>query len=219
MITYTVTVKDIFAPLAPVFSTIFSIFGIIFAVLLVIYLTMRILAKRGKEAPKILVTIIEIINNLIPEQNESGYADAYQAKSKEPDPQNDYKGHYQAKYLLTRNEWYEYKKLKQYAAIHDLQICPKVRLLDIVEPRRGDPNYMSYIGKIKSKHVDFVICDQDLHIKGIVELDDNSHDRTDRKERDAFVDGVLTDVGYKVIHTRSVTETTLEPITAPNTEH
>jgi hypothetical protein len=30
------------------------------------------------------------------------------------------KGHYQAKYLLTKNEWYEYKKLHKYAS---LTIC------------------------------------------------------------------------------------------------
>lgn len=125
------------------------------------------------------------------------------------------KGHYQARYLLTKNEWYEYKKLKGYAAAKGLQICPKVRLLDIVEPRKSDA-YMSYLGKIKSKHVDFLICDQDLRIKGILELDDNSHDVASRKDRDLMVDEILRDVGYIVIHTRSITENTLDPITAPS---
>lgn len=120
----------------------------------------------------------------------------------------DYSKSYQAKYLLTRNEWYEFKKLKQLADAKGLMICPKVRLLDIIEPRKGD-NYRSLMGKIQSKHVDFVICDQDLHIKAILELDDGSHDRKDRQERDQFVDQILTSVGYKVIHVRSVTEQTL----------
>lgn len=125
----------------------------------------------------------------------------------------EYRGHYQAKQLLTRNEWHEYKKLKKYTDEAGLMICPKVRLLDIVEPRSGDPHYMAYMGKVKSKHVDFVICDKDLHIMGILELDDSSHDRTDRQERDKFVDEILTDVGYTVIHTRSITEYTLDAIT------
>lgn len=123
----------------------------------------------------------------------------------------DYSKSYQAKYLLTRNEWYEFKKLKQLADAKGLMICPKVRLLDIIEPRKGD-NYRSLMGKIQSKHIDFVICDQDLHIKAILELDDGSHDRKDRQERDQFVDQILTSVGYKVIHVRSVTENTLEGI-------
>jgi very-short-patch-repair endonuclease len=88
---------------------------------------------------------------------------------------------------------------------------PKVRLLDLIEPRRGE-GFMSALGKIQSKHVDFVICDQNLYIKAIVELDDKSHDQPDRQERDRFVDDVLTSVGYTVIRTRAVTEDTLLPL-------
>lgn len=123
----------------------------------------------------------------------------------------DYAKAYQAKYLLTKNEWYEYKKLKQYAAEKQLQVCPKVRLLDLIEPKQGK-GYMSALGKIQSKHVDFVITDPDLRIKAILELDDNSHNTADRKERDQFVDMILSSVGYKVIHTRSITEETLKDI-------
>lgn len=122
----------------------------------------------------------------------------------------DYSKSYQKKYLLTRNEWHEYKKLQQYAETHDLMICPKVRLLDIIEPRKGESNYMALLGKVQSKHVDFLICDKDLHVLGVIELDDNSHDQQNRKDRDAFVDQILQSVGYKVVHTRGVTETTLD---------
>lgn len=125
---------------------------------------------------------------------------------------------YQSKYLLTKNEYYEWKKLNQYATEKGLIICPKVRLLDIIEPRKNTSNYMSLLGRIQSKHVDFVICDKDLRIKGIIELDDNSHNAADRKERDQFVDQVLTQVGYKIIHVRSVTDTTLNFITNNNPE-
>lgn len=124
----------------------------------------------------------------------------------------DYSQAYQAKYLLTRNEWHEYKKLKEYATAKGLQVCPKVRLLDIIEPRKGE-NYMTLLRKIQSKHVDFVLTDEDLHIKAIVELDDNSHNAKSRQERDQFVDQILTSVGYKVIHTKGITETTLSDIT------
>lgn len=124
----------------------------------------------------------------------------------------EYTGKYQKKYLLTKNEYSEYKKLKEYANIRNLQICPKVRLLDLIEPKRGEPKYKTLFYKIQAKHVDFVICDQNLYIKAIVELDDNSHNQTDRKTRDEFVDSVLKDVGYTVIRTRSITETTLDVI-------
>ena len=137
-------------------------------------------------------------------KEKSGYT------AKEESEQIDYTVSYQKKYLLTKNEWYEYKKLKQYADQSNLIICPKVRLLDIIEPRKGEGSYMSLLGKVQSKHVDFLVCDQNLHILGVLELDDNSHNETERKERDEFVNQILQSVGYKVLHTRGITETTLE---------
>lgn len=123
---------------------------------------------------------------------------------------SEYTGKYQKKLLLTKNEWYEYRKLRELAAKKGYQICPKVRLLDLIEPRRGDPKYKTLFYKIQAKHVDFVICDQNLYVKAILELDDSSHNQADRKERDEFVDLILKDVGYTVIRTRSITDTTLD---------
>lgn len=123
--------------------------------------------------------------------------------------QIDYAKSYAAKYLLTKNEWYEHKKLQNIAEKKGLIICPKVRLLDIIEPRRSELNYLKLLHKIQAKHVDFLICDKAMHIKAVLELDDNSHNNKERQERDFFVDQILTSVGYKVIRTRSITETTL----------
>lgn len=132
---------------------------------------------------------------------------------KESDTKKDYSQSYQRKYLLTKNEYREYLTLRKLAAEKGLIICPKVRLLDIIEPRKGEKDYKSLFFKVQAKHVDFVICDNDLRIKAILELDDSSHDQQDRQARDAFVDQILTSVGYKVIHTRAVTETTLDGLT------
>ena len=119
---------------------------------------------------------------------------------------------YRARYLLTKNELYNYKLLKPIANAKGYVICPKVRLLDIIEPIRGQKKYKTLFYKIQAKHVDFVICDQGMHIKAIIELDDSSHDRQDRQERDRFVNLILTSVGYKVIHTRQITENIFENI-------
>lgn len=119
---------------------------------------------------------------------------------------------YRARYLLTKNELYNYKLLKPIADAKGYVICPKVRLLDIIEPIRGQKKYKTLFYKIQAKHVDFVICDQGMHIKAIIELDDSSHDRQDRQERDRFVNLILTSVGYKVIHTRQITENIFENI-------
>lgn len=92
-------------------------------------------------------------------------------------------------------------------------VFSKVRLLDLLEPVSGK-NYRSYFYKVQAKHVDFVLLDEKLVARYIVELDDASHDADDRKARDAFVDEVVTSVGYQVIHTRAVTDETIEQLRA-----
>ncbi|MGN0977996.1 MAG: DUF2726 domain-containing protein [Faecousia sp.] len=124
----------------------------------------------------------------------------------------DYSNSYQAKYLLTNNEWHQYQKLKEIADVKGYVICPKVRLLDFIEPKRGEKKYKTLLYKIQAKHVDFLICDANMTIKAVVEIDDSSHERKDRKDRDEFVDLILRSVGYKVIHTRYVTNDILDLI-------
>lgn len=122
---------------------------------------------------------------------------------------------YQSKFLFTRNEYFAHRKLKEIADKKGLVICPKVRMLDIVEPRKGEKDYKTLFYKIQAKHLDFVICDKGMKVLGVLELDDSSHDRQDRKERDSFIDEVLTSCGYKVIHTKYITETVLDGLEGP----
>jgi hypothetical protein len=67
-------------------------------------------------------------------------------------------------------------------------ISVKVRLADIFFVARPNENKGAY-NAINQKHVDFLVCDP-LTMKPLfaVELDDASHNRSDRKERDDFVD-------------------------------
>ena len=151
-----------------------------------------------------------------PVEKSAPYRKETNPAEKSADAQRDYSASYQKKYLLTKNEYAEYKKLKGLAEKYDFIVCPKVRLLDLVQPK--DASDKGALWKIQSKHVDFVICDQNLYVKAILEIDDNSHDLPDRKDRDTFVDAILSNVGYKVIRSRSVTEETLSTI-APKKEN
>lgn len=129
-----------------------------------------------------------------PEKQKTGYEDAYEATP-----------------ILTYNESRNFKALQEAAYRKGYMICPKVRLADIIKPRSGD-KYLSHFGKIKSKHVDFVVCDQRMNVLAVIELDDKSHDRPDRIERDQFVDSILEANGIKVIHTRHITDNILDGI-------
>ena len=121
-----------------------------------------------------------------------------------------YRETYQARQLLTNRELQEYKKLKHYADVRGWLICPKVRLFDLIEPKRGVGKKQTLINKVWSKHVDFVLVDHAMNVIGVLELDDNSHDRTDRKQRDKFVRDALEGAGITMIQTRSITPDTLE---------
>ena len=114
---------------------------------------------------------------------------------------------YHSKYLLTRNEWNFYRKLKYSAESRGLHILSKVRLADLVEVDRyckGNA-FKKYFWKIQAKHVDFVLCNpENLTVKAIIELEDSTHSNSaERARRDDFVDRVLRKCGYTVIYTYS----------------
>ena len=118
-------------------------------------------------------------------------------------------GAYRATPLLTQNESRNFQVLKQAANRKGYIVNAKVRLMDLVNPIYGK-DYQANRNKVQSKHVDFVVCDQNMNVKVIIELDDKTHDRPDRQERDKFVDEVLTATGYKIIHTRHITPDILD---------
>jgi hypothetical protein len=92
-------------------------------------------------------------------------------------------------------------------------VCPKVALGDLFYAKSSDHSqYRTYTNKIDRKHVDFLLCDPKTvrPILGI-ELDDKSHQRPDRQERDEFVENVFSAaklplVRVPVRHSYSVTE-------------
>jgi len=92
-------------------------------------------------------------------------------------------------------------------------ICTKVSLGDLFYAKSGDHSKnRSYTNKIDRKHVDFLLCDpRTVRPLFGIELDDKSHQRADRQERDEFVQNVflaarLPLVRIPVKHAYSVTE-------------
>jgi len=78
-------------------------------------------------------------------------------------------------------------------------ICPKVGLGDIFFVVRQEGS-QAYRNKIDRKHVDFLICDpQTMSPRLGIELDDASHRRPDRQQRDRFVDQVFEAAGLPLV--------------------
>lgn len=122
---------------------------------------------------------------------------------------------YHRKYLLTKNEYYFFKKLKPVADTLELTVLAKIRMADLVEVDKGlqKSEWGSYFGKIKSKHIDFALASPDnLLVKVLIELDDNSHSADSRKKRDDFIDKVYEKAGYKILHVYSGEQKLLEKL-------
>ena len=105
--------------------------------------------------------------------------------------------------LLTPPEFAFFKALEPHAKEKSLLIFPKVRIADIINvaEKPYTTEWHTARNKIERKHVDFVLCDKNtLQIQYIIELDDPSHERPDRKKRDIFVDQTMEKCGYKILH-------------------
>ncbi len=80
-----------------------------------------------------------------------------------------------------------------------LIIQSKVRLADVFFVARPNEN-RAYFSRIAQKHLDFLICDS-VTMKPLlgIELDDSSHKRESRQERDDFVDQVFEAASFPLL--------------------
>lgn len=88
--------------------------------------------------------------------------------------------------------------LKQALGERYLVFC-KVRIEDFVEVRHRNLSYGERNGKrnrIKSNHVDFLVCDHMTTAPLLaIEVNGKSHERSDRMNRDVFVEKLYESVG------------------------
>ena len=97
---------------------------------------------------------------------------------------------YKKRNLLTKTEYKFYKVLKKECDRRDYLICPKVRMEDFLEVTCKE-NRLKYRGYIKSRHIDFIICDSELRMLCGIELDDYTHDTREAKKADVFKNNVF----------------------------
>ena len=112
---------------------------------------------------------------------------------------------YAPKHILTKREYHFYHLLRDVADEYGYMVCPKVGLKDLLAVTSRH-QYMKYFHKIAQKHIDFVICDQDLHVVFVLELDDSSHDTKEAKNRDKFKDMAFKSAGIPLKRLRDYDE-------------
>jgi len=88
----------------------------------------------------------------------------------------------------------------------DYRIFGKIRVADVLEPKRGldKSARLTAFNRIASKHFDFVLCaDDDLSVVAAIELDDASHRRKKRQDRDAFLLSACAAAALPLIQVRA----------------
>lgn len=110
-------------------------------------------------------------------------------------PKTNYKLSYEKKTtLLTESERKFYKLLKTltdemgYSLFSQVSLCQIIRSKDQVA-----------FNKIRSKSIDFVITDNYSNIKLCIELDDSTHQRFNRIERDKFINELFEELDIKLL--------------------
>lgn len=154
---------------------IYSIFIIIIIFFLIVKFNKKNKEKEIIIRPKEIIPEEIVSEEIIPENANSYYP-------------------YSKKFLLTRTEYYFYRILKEKCDRNSLLICPKVRMEDFINVD-AKQNINKYRGYIKSRHIDFIICDKDLYILAGLELDDPSHNSYYAQRVDNFKNDVFLKIG------------------------
>ena len=114
-----------------------------------------------------------------------------------------YKQYYQPKkYVITKNELNFYNVLMQIAKELDLVVFSQVSLYNILETKQ-DLDYKTktiYFNKIAAKSIDFVLVDKNnCRIKLCIELDDITHKKEKRIERDKFINQLFKELEINLL--------------------
>jgi len=106
-------------------------------------------------------------------------------------------------FILSRVE-HEYYSALISAVGSEYYIFVQVYLSTILDNKVKGQDWRAARGHIDRKSVDFVLCDK-IYIspKLAIELDDKSHDRLDRQERDREVERILRDAGLPLLRLKN----------------
>ncbi|BCD61383.1 hypothetical protein NitYY0826_C0228 [Nitratiruptor sp. YY08-26] len=93
----------------------------------------------------------------------------------------------------------------QQAVGNEFYIFAKVRAADVLLPvsAKDRSRWQSAFNKVACKHFDYVLCDAKLSIVAAIELDDASHRRADRVERDIFIEWACKSAGVPLIRIKT----------------
>lgn len=136
----------------------------------------------------IIIIIILIIDKIIKRENQNN-------ENINNNTKINYKDLYNKKeYLLTQQELKFFKLIKNITDKNNLNLFTQVALYEIITSKN-----IKDFNKIKSKTIDFVITDVNSKIKLCIELDDTTHIKENRQQRDKFIEELFKQLDIKLI--------------------
>lgn len=156
-----------------------------------------LVAKYGstkKEIKKIEENKENEIKNLevIEEKDEEEFINTQESNNKFPYVLSDS--------VMSNKELKFFNALEPIARESNLKIIAKMRLADIVKVPKNTYDYIRWFNYIKAKHVDFILCDSEMKVKLVIEVDDYTHQYDNRKKRDEFVDKIFIQLDIPILH-------------------
>ena len=107
---------------------------------------------------------------------------------------------YQAKqFIMTKNEHDAFDTIVATVGT-EYYVFPQVKLDKILDWKGNGKNALYAMRHIYQKSVDFLLCDKKyLNPKLAIELDDSTHDREDRRTRDAQVEEIFASAHFPLL--------------------
>ncbi|MGN0688369.1 MAG: DUF2726 domain-containing protein [Oscillospiraceae bacterium] len=163
-----------------IINWLLSIFGVALLVILMVFGVLLIIKYCAKELKQ-------------PDKAES-------AETTESVPQEEKFPYVLNNPIMSPKEKSFYRAVKPIANELGLTVFCKIRLADLLNVPKNISKWQTWFNYIKAKHVDFVLVDNDMNIKVIIEVDDKTHSRDDRKQRDEFLDKAFKQLALEVLH-------------------
>lgn len=106
-----------------------------------------------------------------------------------------------ARQLQTRSEEALYRRLKE--VLPGYHIFAQVQLSRLIDVKKGH-DFSKWFNRVNRMSVDFVVCDENLKVLTVIELDDSSHRDPLRQEQDYKKNKALKSAGIKIVRWQKI---------------
>ncbi|MBR2289337.1 MAG: DUF2726 domain-containing protein [Clostridia bacterium] len=118
---------------------------------------------------------------------------------------NKYKNYSKKLKIMTEYEYIFYQRLKEYLKDTNLEIQTQVSLQAIINVDPKAKGQMADRGRIKQKYIDYVVINQN-EIICCIELDDYTHARAERVQRDDFLNELFLAINLRLIRVKNISD-------------